>query len=167
MRRRSLLIDLTSLLDVILIILFLVLVTSASQASAEVEELSSKQKELESKIKELSQTQLPGTEEEQNWYQVYQEEVGRMEVYFPDDLQTESMRLIFPNGDEKKKPESDSLSDWLTKEIENLDSPVVIVTFSYRNNAIYWRDYTNLRDLLLRFAQTSDKTIFYKEVPRK
>lgn len=174
MKRRNLILDLTSLLDVILIILFLVLTTSASQASAQVDELEQRASELEqqttqlqTEVEQLQASQVPGTDSEKNWYQVYQEQVGRMEVYFPDDLRNEAMRLILPNGEERKKPETDDVSDWLTEAVDSIDSPVVIITFSYRNDAIYWRDYTGLRDLLLRLSTTSDKTIFYEEVPRK
>lgn len=167
MKRRSLLIDLTSLLDVILIILFLVLVTSATQASTQVEALTSETEALRQQVEQLEARQVPGTQAEKNWYQVYQESVGKMEVYFPDDLKTEAMRLILPNGQERKKPETDDIKTWLTQAISEVDSPVVIITFSYRNDAIYWRDYTGLRDMLLQISRTNNKTIFYEEVPRK
>lgn len=167
MRRRNLLIDLTSLLDVILIILFLVLVTSAGQASASIGTLEAEKADLVSRLEQAEARELPGSDSEKNWYEVYQEQVGRVEVYFPDDLKTETMRLNLPDGEQRNKPESDDLDEWLTQAIESLDSTVVIVTFSYKNDAIYWRDYTGLRDLLLRLSTSSDKTIFYEEIPRK
>lgn len=174
MKRKGLLIDLTSLLDVILIVLFLVLTTSAAQAATATEdieainqELSQANQALSEQVEALERRQFEGTPTEQNWYQVYREQIGRIEVYFPDDLQTEAMRLIEPDGTEKKKPETDNLADWLQEAIDDIDQEVIIITFSYRNDAIFWRDYTGLRDILLRISGSSNKTIFYEEVPRK
>lgn len=167
MKRRGLIIDLTSLLDVILIVLFLVLSTSAAQSAQATTELSQQNIELRHQVETLEQRQLPASPSEQNWYQVYQKSIGRVEVFFPDDLQTEAMRLIYADGSERKKPETDQLADWIRSGIEALDSSVVIITFNYRNDAIYWRDYRSLRDTLMRLSHTSEKTIFYEEVPRK
>lgn len=167
MKRRGLLIDLTSLLDVILIVLFLVLTTSAAQAATTGEELETANAELSEQIEYLESRQFEGSPTEQNWYQVYQEEIGRLEVFFPDNLQTEAMRLILPDQSERKKPETDDTAEWLQIAVDEIDKPVIIITFNYRNDAIYWRDYTGLRDILLRISNSSDKTIFYEEMPRK
>lgn len=167
MKRRGLLIDLTSLLDVILIVLFLVLTTSAAQAASATTELNEVNSQLQERVEYLESRQFEGTDSEQNWYQVYNENIGRIEVFFPDDLQTEAMRLIMPDQTEKKKPETDDVADWLTSAVADIKEKVVIITFNYRNDAIYWRDYTGLREILLKISDTSDKTIFYQEVPRK
>lgn len=174
MKRKGLLIDLTSLLDVILIVLFLVLTSSAAQAATATEdmkainaELTQTNQDLSDQMKHLEDNQFEGSETEKNWYQVYQKEIGRIEVYFPDDLQTEAMRLILPDKTEKKKPETDNVADWLQTAVDEIDQPVIIITFNYRNDAIFWRDYTGLRDILLQISSSNEKTIFYEEVPRK
>ena len=167
MKRRGLLIDLTSLLDVVLIVLFLVLTTSAAQAASATTELTEVNSQLQERVEYLESRQFEGTDSEKNWYQVYKENIGRIEVYFPDDLQTEAMRLIMPDQTEKKKPETDDMADWLASAVADIEQEVVIITFNYRNDAIYWRDYTGLRDILLKISNTGEKTIFYQEVPRK
>lgn len=167
MKPRNLVIDLTALLDVILIILFMVLVSSAVKADDTNKGLMEENAKLQQQVDSLEYQKMPIGETERRWYSVYNKEIGKVELRFPADPSKEPFKLVFSAEREIIKPQSEDFASWIEKSITMLPEEVVIVTFSYRNDAIYWKDYTETRDLLIALSNRTGKKIIYEEIPQE
>lgn len=157
MKFKEMIVDLTPLLDVILILLFMVL-ASQSQASGETIEA------LEAEVAQLELTQVPGTPSEQAWYQTFQESIGKLNIVFTSSVDDQPMYLILQDGSQIDKPETLDLYSWLNAQVSSMSEQVVIVSFTYDNQAIYLRDYRNILAAVTRLDQELDKTVVYQEV---
>lgn len=167
MRRKNLVIDLTALLDVILIILFMVLVSSAVKADDESAALNEQNARLQQQVDSLEYQKMPIGETERHWYSVYNQYIGKVELRFPEDPANQPFKLILPGEKEIIKPQSEDFATWIEANIQALPEEVIIVTFSYRNDAIYWKDYTETRDLLIELSRRTAKKIIYEEIPQE
>ncbi len=157
MKIKEMIVDLTPLLDVILILLFMVL---ASQTQASDEKIVA----LENQVAQLETTQVPGTASERVWYQTFQEAIGKINIVFPSSLDGRPMSLILADGTQIQKPETLDLYSWLHAQVTSMRETVVIVSFTYDNDAIYLRDYRNILSAITRIDQELDKTVVYQEV---
>ncbi|MGO4927872.1 hypothetical protein ACTQ45_12140 [Fundicoccus sp. Sow4_D5] len=157
MKIKEMIVDLTPLLDVILILLFMVL---ASQSQASDEKIVA----LETQVAQLEMTQVPGTPSEQAWYRTFQESIGKLNIVFPSSLDGQPMYLILEDGSQVEKPETLDLFSWLHGQVTSMSEAVIIVSFTYDNNAIYVRDYRNILAAVTRLDQELDKTVVYQEV---
>ena len=157
MKFKEMIVDLTPLLDVILILLFMVL-ASQSQASGETIEA------LEAEVAQLELTQVPGTPSELAWYQTFQESIGKLNIVFTSSVDDQPMYLILQDGSQIDKPETLDLYSWLHAQVSSMSEQVVIVSFTYDNQAIYLRDYRNILAAVTRLDQELDKTVVYQEV---
>lgn len=185
MNRRSLIIDLTALLDVIMILLFMVLIASRQQMVAEGEqrkgqvaalqtELSVREVELRQRasentalqrqIAELELLQMPQTDSEKRWYAAYQSQIGKLDLIYPVDYHIHALQLRDGGGNLISKPQTAAFSEWLEDALQDMPQQVVILTFSYHNDSIYWRDYQNTRNEISAIARRSSKQIIYSEV---
>lgn len=156
MKFKEMIVDLTPLLDVILILMFMV-IASSSQVSNE--QITA----LEQEVQNLESTQIPTTETERVWYQTYQEAIGKINIVFQSSVDAEPMYIVLEDGSTIYKPETQDLQEWLISYINQIEEDVVIVAFSYDNEAIYLRDYRNIVSAITRIDQSLDKTVVYKE----
>lgn len=156
MKFKEMIVDLTPLLDVILILLFMVL---ASQSQASNDQITA----LETEVTQLQQTQVPGTPSEQTWYQTYQESIGKINVVFPSSIHDSTMYLVLEDGSEIQKPETKDLYEWLVSQINMINEDVVIVAFTYDNDEIYLKDYRNIVSAIMQIDQEIEKTVVYQE----
>ncbi|PKK40001.1 hypothetical protein ABB02_00793 [Clostridiaceae bacterium JG1575] len=185
MKRFPLFIDLTPLLDVILILLFMVLVTSGAKVSSEKAAHAKAQAQSEAKLQTLQQQRealentlvqkdlklqaleakagaLTGPEE--TWYHVYSQRLGKVELRFSKEGAQQSVRLLLAGGEVMAKPATISLEEWVQKALAKVPQEVIILTFRYQDDAIYWRDYTRTRDFLIELTHRFSKKIIYEEV---
>ncbi|GEM_PF-7107930 len=165
MKKRSLITDLTPLLDVILIILFMVLVSGREKDMMRTEDLERSNRVLQVKVAELEKVKSPVMDTEKNWYIVYNSQIGKAELNFPDDIKTGKFRLIKGEGNESIKPETEEFEKWVVEEIKSMPQEVIIVTFRYKDSSIYYRDYTIIRDLLTGLSEKTGKKVVYEETP--
>lgn len=156
MKFKEMIVDLTPLLDVILILLFMVL---ASQSQASNETIAT----LEAEVTQLETMKLPQTPSEEAWYQTYQQAIGKVNIVFPSSIDYEPMYVIQEDGTQVYKAETEDLQAFLTSQIASLDEDVIIVAFSYNNDAIYLRDYRNIVSAITQLDQISEKTVVYQE----
>lgn len=156
MKYKEMIVDLTPLLDVILILLFMVL---ATQSQASTETITA----LEEEVTRLEQLQAPQSPSEQTWYQTYQQSIGKVNIVFPSSLDPEPMYLILEDGSKIQKPETQDLYYWLLSQIETIDKEVVIVAFTYNNEEIFLRDYRNIVSVITKIDQNSENTVVYQE----
>ena len=156
MKFKEMIVDLTPLLDVILILLFMVLATQ-SQSTAETIT------ELDEEVTHLEQTQMPQTHSEQIWYQTYQQSIGKVNIVFPSSLDNDPMYLVLEDGSEVQKPETQDLYSWLSSQIETIEQEVIIVSFTYNNEEIFLRDYRNILSAITQIDQNSNSTVVYQE----
>lgn len=96
MKFKEMIVDLTPLLDVILILLFMVL---ATQSQSTTERITA----LEEEVSQLEQRQMPQTQSEQTWYQTYQQSIGKVNIVFPSSLDNDPMYLVLEDGSEVQK----------------------------------------------------------------
>ncbi|HJG47959.1 MAG TPA: hypothetical protein K8U70_03605 [Facklamia tabacinasalis] len=156
MKFKEMIVDLTPLLDVILILLFMVL---ATQSQSTTETITA----LEEEVSQLAQTQMPQTQSEQTWYQTYQQSIGKVNIVFPSSLDDDPMYLVLEDGTEVQKPETQDLYSWLSSQVETIEQEVIIVSFTYNNEEIFLRDYRNILSAITQIDQNSDSTVVYQE----
>ncbi|XJS11626.1 hypothetical protein ACF3NG_05335 [Aerococcaceae bacterium WGS1372] len=156
MKFKEMIIDLTPLLDVILILLFM-LIASTSQASTD------QITELEQKIETLEATQIPATDSERAWYQSYQQSIGKLNIVFNSSLDQDPMYLVLGNGNRVQKEETQDIKSWLNSYVNQLEEEVVILAFTYNNEEIYLRDYRNIISAITQIDHESNKTVVYQE----
>lgn len=171
MKRRTIL-DFTPLLDVILIILFLVLMTSATSHAKEVEEkdnnlqaLHEQVFRLSSEVQELKSQVIPSTPTEDAWLAAYSEDIAKMELRYPTNP-NKAMVMVYEDGSEYLKPQADDLKEWLQKAINRSPRDVKILSFSYDDDSIFWRDYESIRNTLIQVSR-NDKTLIFRERPEE
>lgn len=156
MRKKSLLVDLTPLLDVILILLFLVL---AARTGAQKEETA----RLEEKIETLEKTQAPANDSEREWMLSFVEDTAKIHVIYPEDPKSDPVRIITGDGKLQRKPLTADFEAWLTGLVDKLPGKVLFVAFTYADDSILYRDYLNTRKILTELGEKTGKTVVYRE----
>lgn len=156
--RHQMLIDLTPLLDVILIILFMVLVSNQSMNAQEVEN-------LQAQVSRLEQSQLPQTPSQKAWQISFAEDIDKLNLVYHKVQDQEEIYLITAEEERLVKPASEDLTKWLQQELDRLAKDVVMISFTYDDHQIYYRDYRNLVEAINQLNQIQDKKIIYSEYP--
>lgn len=163
MKKKSLIIDLTSLLDIILIILFLVLVQSSNFTNSKIDTLKKENINLEKVNIKLRENQMPTKDYEKKWQKIYNDKFQKIDLLYPKNKEN-SLVLRYSDGKIERKAETDNFEDWLKKKIKEINKENIIITFSYYNDSIYIRDYNETRDLILSIVKYSNKNVVYEEV---
>lgn len=166
MKKRNLIIDLTSLLDVILIILFMVLVSVRQDLGKKEADLQNINKAQAIEIEELKKSQLPANQKEKDWYLVYNDQIGKIDLSFPNSDTSDKLKIINSKGEEFSKAETEDFEGWLIEEIKKLPQEVVIISFRYKNDAIYYRDYVKTREIIINLGLKTGKKVLYEEFPQ-
>ena len=156
MNKREMLIDLTPLLDVILIILFMVLMSNNSVTSKEV-------RSLQNQVERLQQTQMPTSLSQKAWQLSFYEDIDKVNVIYPPKDSKRTIYLVHANEEVVEKPTSVSVTDWLLREIKDLPNEVVLLSFTYNNDQIYYQEYRNMVDAIHRLNKIQGKKIIYSE----
>lgn len=156
MKFKEMIIDLTPLLDVILILLFMV-IASTSQAN------NDQITELEDEIQELQLNQQAVTDSEKIWYQSFQESIGKVNIIMESSLELDSTYIVLEDGSKLQKDDNEDLANWIRSIVTQVEEEVVIVAFSYKNDKIYLRDYRSMIALITHLDEELDKTIVYQE----
>lgn len=154
-KKNNIFIDLTALLDVILIILFLVLVINNNKVNVET-------KRYEEEIKELKETQMPLNESEKRWYNIYKEKIGKIDLIYPQNYKENNIKVIV-NDKSITKKQTDDFKKWLKDSINSIESEFIILSFTYNNKAIYYKDYTNTIKVINEIKREIDKKIIFEE----
>lgn len=157
MNKREMTIDLTPLLDVILIILFLVLANQTNVQHAEVTQ-------LEAEVSRLQETQLPQTATEEGWYRTYQESIGKVNLIYPEDFSDEPLKAVFESGEMIAKPPAQDLNAWLSEILAPIEEDIIIVTFTVNHDDIYNQEYQTMLRVLTQLETTTEQTIVFNEV---
>lgn len=181
--RSELVIELTPLLDVILIILFLVMMTSQNQANAKQAELAESHQEQLAKL-QLEQEDLSrklAAKEEALDYalssknlnrqqldrlQLLEEEATSISVRIPDSYPELEIELI---EGEKLTRGFDQLSQFdqaLRESLTKTDKPLVFLSLEYNARKLYNEDYQKINRIILQARANSDQTILYREYDR-
>ena len=165
MKRKTLL-DFTPLLDVILILLFLVLMSSADAHAEEVESMEAQKGalqdqvvELQKEVESLEANQMTMNATEQGWYEVYQDAISKMDLIYPSSPE-ESMIMRYEDGSSYRRAQTDEFEDWLKAAVGRRQHDIAIITFSYDDNSIFWRDYQRTKDAIIRLTRQDDHLIY-------
>lgn len=156
MFNREMIVDLTPLLDVVLILLFMILTT---QTQANQDTIQS----LEHEVSQLEQSQLPTTQSEEAWLRTFQESIGKINIIFPTDPTENNIFAVGEDDYLSVKSDTEDLATWLLEEVSRYAEDVIIVTFSYNNDAIYYQDYLNMVNAITNLDALSEQTIVYRE----
>lgn len=156
MKFKEMIIDLTPLLDVILILLFMVIASTTQASDVQISE-------LEQEIQSLEATQIPTTDSERVWYQSFQESIGKINIVFESSIDSFPMYLVLEDGTKIEKAETQDIQSWITSYVNQIEEEVVIIAFSYNNDQIYLRDYRNIVSAITQIDQELDKTVVYQE----
>lgn len=156
MHRHQMLIDLTPLLDVILIILFMVLVSNQTLNAQEVNR-------LQNQVRRLEQTQMPQTPSQTAWQLSFDQDIDKINLVYRQENGQEEIYIIDADERQHQKPASVDLLTWLSDELALLSKDVVMISFSYDNDQIYYRDYRNFVEAINKLNQIQDKKIIYSE----
>ncbi|MGX7092777.1 hypothetical protein [Hutsoniella sourekii] len=156
MNKRDLLIDLTPLLDVILILLFMVLM---NQNQVHQEEVS----QLENQLENLQSSQTPLSNAEKNWQTAYRESIGKVSIVYrltsgnPHyEMITEDQSTLSLNSFEEMKQELISL-------IAKMETTVIIVNLTYNPDQIYYQEFQKVQQLMTRLSDITNKTIIVNQ----
>ncbi|MGX7106161.1 hypothetical protein ACWOBE_00035 [Hutsoniella sourekii] len=156
MNKRDLLIDLTPLLDVILILLFMVLM---NQSQVHQEEVS----QLENQLENLQSSQTPRSNAEKNWQTAYRESIGKVSIVYrltsgnPHyEMITEDQSTLNLNSFEEMKQELISL-------IAKMETTVIIVNLTYNPDQIYYQEFQKVQQLMTRLSDITNKTIIISQ----
>lgn len=193
--RNSINIDLTPLLDVILIILFLVLLTSHQQtgrAVAEAEQQAKQevtkaeqehQEQLEEKVGEIGDLQLElerikaenkllrefsqADDKQVVALDVLQEQSRVFRVEVPDEYPVKPLKLVdLQKGSSENYLDQLKLETALKQKLTSDDDVVFILILEYNNKKILLRDYRKINQSLLQLRAGLQRKILYREVDR-
>lgn len=190
-RKKELLIDLTPLLDVILIILFLVLITSGEKAQQKTKEEQRHYKEeifkLEERLREQSQQisdlgeekaslassldlqkkRTGLTDDQAQAIDGLLKEVSIFILEIPADYPETKLELTVNGEDTLVKPKDQDLYSWLSERIKPAESQVKVIVLKYPGDKILWRDYNTIRQTIKRLDQGQEKFLFQEEDTQK
>ncbi len=185
--KKQLLIDLTPLLDIILILLFLVLVNSQEQnkqlmaeqereyqtgMSALQETVSEKQEKLEylqgenERLQEKNQEAqaiLDLSDTEQKAFTAILEEALMIQVEIPETYPKSKLELTINQGETTLKPENMSIQQWLENKIKENKTDMTIVILKYPGDKILWRDYQQVKQSIEKIKNKSTEFFFSEE----
>lgn len=156
MKFKEMIIDLTPLLDVILILLFMVIASTSQVTNDQITE-------LEEEIQELQLNQQAVTDSEKLWYQSFQESIGKVNIIMESSLKLDATYIVLEDGSKLQNDANEDLANWIRSIVTQVEKEVVIVAFSYNNDKIYLRDYRSMVALITQLDEELDKTIVYQE----
>lgn len=156
MFKHEMTIDLTPLLDVVLILLFMILMT---QNTTTQETITA----LQDEVSQLEQNQLPTNQSEEAWLRTFQESIGKINIVYPTDPTNNNIFAIGEDDYLSVKSDTVDLSTWLIQQVERFEEDVIIVNFSYNNDTIYYQDYLNMVNAITALDKEFDQTIVYRE----
>ena len=168
--RRSILIDLTALLDVILILMYLVLVNATykveeSKATAlDVEALTARVHALEKENFELIRRTGSKFVLEQNCFiitlSVDKDESLRTILIEPENSTAERIELTWENGQYAKNILKTKLDQYVKRAFDN-GFQIVFIVFCYDRNIIYYSDHKLINSVIL--TQKANRNIYSAE----
>lgn len=156
MFKHEMTIDLTPLLDVVLILLFMILTT---QNTTTQETITA----LQDEVSQLEQNQLPTNQSEEAWLRTFQESIGKINIVYPTDPTNNNIFAIGEDDYLSVKSDTVDLSTWLIQQVQRFEEDVIIVNFSYNNDTIYYQDYLNMVNAITALDKEFDQTIVYRE----
>lgn len=186
-KKKELLIDLTPLLDVILIILFLVLIMSGEKAQQRAkqdretfrqkvavleEEVTEKNLQIEGLEADRdklalsldSQKKQTGmTDDEARAVASLLEETSifilRIPAHYPED----KIELTINKNDTLVKPEDQDLYNWLLAKVRPVEKKVNLFILKYPGDKILWRDYNMVKGAIKRLDNESAEFLYREE----
>lgn len=156
MFKHEMTIDLTPLLDVVLILLFMILTT---QNTTTQETITA----LQDEVSQLEQNQLPTNQSEEAWLRTFQESIGKINIVYPTAPTNNNIFAIGEDDYLSVKSDTVDLSTWLIQQVQRFEEDVIIVNFSYNNDTIYYQDYLNMVNAITALDKEFDQTIVYRE----
>lgn len=168
-KRNSLLIDLTPLLDVILIILFLVLISGGQQTEKAIFDIKEEHIEIEQELRENVSKQedqildlnqaIASVEDQLNTYkqhtnltasenQAFSTFVNESAIFLlniPSSYPDAKLELTIDQEETLIKPSDMTIEQWLKSKIRENDKEVKILVLQYPSHDILWRDYIKIK----------------------
>lgn len=186
-KKNSLLIDLTPLLDVILIILFLVLITGGQQAEQALTHAKEKHAQTEEELKEIitdqeeeffklnqEKTQLEErlntykeisemSDTESKAFNIFMSETAIFLVNVPKSYPEAKLELTIDTDETTIKPADKTIQEWLSEKITQNNKDVKIIVLQYPGNEILWRDYKNIKQNIEQMKNQQIDFLFAEE----
>lgn len=164
-------VDLTALLDVILIILFLVVIQINTQSKEAERAAEQDRNAAEAKLRQMQEERdlawsaADISADERTAYKSFLDGSDQLVVTVPEGY-PEKPLFGELNGARTGPPfEGESVQDWLRRELSSLEKPVTIIVLKYNSYKILWRDYRDLSQNILALRADSRQTILYQEEP--
>ncbi len=186
-KAKQLLIDLTPLLDVILIILFLVLVNSneqskramadqqgkfdqreealAEQIAEQDSEIEQLRDERERLLLDLSRAERLGnlSDTEAKAADILLGEATIIVVEIPANYPDAKLELTVNDQETIVKPDDQSIDEFLNGKITSNKSKINLLMLQYPGNQILWRDYSIIKQNIERILSGQDDILFAEE----
>lgn len=186
-KAKQLLIDLTPLLDVILIILFLVLVNSneqskramadqqgkfdqreealAEQIAEQDSEIEQLRDERERLLLDLSRAERLGnlSDTEAKAADILLGEATIIVVEIPANYPDAKLELTVNDQETIVKPDDQSIDEFLNGKITSNKSKINLLMLQYPGNQILWRDYSIIKQNIERLLSGQDDILFAEE----
>lgn len=158
MKRSSIRLDFTPLLDVILILLFLILVSQIQETKKaeqnykrEEARLKSENSDLMEYVRRQKERNDLSDSDEAKW-KLFREKTSSLVLTFRRDGEKTTATLHMENGLRLQKPENEDLHNWLQKSLDLQKKEIRILAFAYNGDVLLWKDYRDIQSELLRLA---------------
>lgn len=185
--KKQLLIDLTPLLDIILILLFLVLVNSQEQNKQLMEQQEQKFQtektaleqavsENQQKIDDLQNTNdllqeknqevqsiLRLSDAEQKAFSTILEKALLMQIEIPENYPDAKLELTVNRGETIVKPENQTVQQWLQDKIKENKAGLTVIILKYAGDKILWQDYQQIKQSIEKIKNESAEVFFSEE----
>ncbi len=186
-KTKQLLIDLTPLLDVILILLFLILVNNQNQMTnkieeqekaylAEINQLEEKYTENELQLSDLEKEKgdledalndaesiLGLTDSERKAFSEVMDQTSIFLVEIPNSYPESELQLTINQGETVVKPTSMSVETWLENKMDTENTDMFIILLKYSGDRILWRDYSQVKQALEKINGDNLRIFFAEE----
>ena len=167
---REIFIDLTALLDVILILLFLVMMKSNQTHRAERSRLETDNAIMQATVSQLGQARDEALaaahleNADQAALSAFLNESATLVLSLPTDPSQDRPRIALPDGQTLVQSTQENFEAFLSRGVMAVDKRVIVFVLSYDNQAILWRNYRRYLEGVQRFRANQDRTILYTEV---
>lgn len=186
-KAKQLLIDLTPLLDIILIILFLVLVSGSEQSKkvmqaqknefsqlethlleqiaerdTEISDLKTQREDLLADLK-IARDLSDFSDAESRAIDVMLNEAAIFILEIPAGYPQAKLELTLNNQSTIVKPEDQTVEDFLRTQLRSQNSAIKLLMLQYPGNQILWRDYSKIKQDIERVLATQDEVLFAEE----
>lgn len=68
--------------------------------------------------------------------------------------------MRYEDGSSYRRAQTDEFEDWLKAAVGRRQHDIAIITFSYDDNSIFWRDYQRTKDAIIRLTRQDDHLIY-------